>query len=346
MALLLFDGFDHYGTGASVPAFIAGKWTAAAGNFYAIRATPARTGNSLEIQAASSNLTKLLPTPGDVFIVGFALYREANPQATTVLLGFYESATLHVALHLDPTTGFFIVKRGTTTLATATDHSIASLGWYYVEIKVVIHDTTGSVELRVDEEPVTFNVSLATGDTRNSGTGVVDRITFNGGSAGQDVYLDDLYVCDDAGSTANTFLGICTVETLLPSLGNGDHADFTPLTATDHGAMVDDNPPDGATTYNASATVGHRDTYHYPSLTGTGTILGVQTHLYVSKSDVGAKTVAPLVRTGSTTYAGTAVAPSTTFGYLTELRAVNPQTGVAWTAADIAGLQAGLEVIS
>ena len=139
--------------------------------------------------------------------------------------------------------------------------------YFYVEIKVVIHDTTGSVAIHVDEVAVTFNASLTGIDTRNAGTtGIVDRFVLNGSSVAPNVIVDDLYLCDDSGSTNNDFLGICAVERLMPETGNGDHTDFTCSTGSDHGALVDDNPPTDDTDYNSSTTVGHQDCYHYPSL--------------------------------------------------------------------------------
>jgi hypothetical protein len=123
----------------------------------------------------------------------------------------------------------------------------------------------------------------------------------------------------------NDFLGDCVVECLLPQTGNGDLTDFTPSTGTDHGAMVDENPPNDDTDYTTGDTAGQQDCYQYPSLALTGAILGIQTNLYAKKTDAGARTVAPIVRLGSTTYVGVAVAPATSYSYLTAIRELNPR---------------------
>jgi hypothetical protein len=127
-------------------------------------------------------------------------------------------------------------------------------------------------------------------DTRNAGTGLWDRVGLgcNSGST-TFTYYDDFYVCDTSGSAPrNTFLGPVTkVETLYPQtdgVAAGSNAGLTPSTGTDHGALVDETPPN-QTDYNSSATVGAKDTYNYPSMALTGVILGIQTNLYCQKSD-------------------------------------------------------------
>ena len=339
MALLFVDSFDHVGT---LLAGLAAKWDLISGTPL-ISSTTVRTGTGALQLGVTADITKQITPPGDVFILGWG-FRMAGISTTTEIVRFLESSTVHLALIFDAS-GFLVVKRGSTVLATATSHAFLLNTWYYIEVKVVVHDTTGSVAVRVDGVPVTFNASLTGIDTRNAGTaGIVDRVRFAGSAAYY--FYDDLYICDDAGSVNNDFLGICKIERLLPSTGNGDHVDFTCSTGTDHGALVDENPPTDDTDYVSSDTAGHQDCYHYPSLALTGSILGVQTNLYARKTDAGARTVAAIVRSGGTTYPGAALAPLTTYRYLTEVQAVNPATGLAWTAAEIAGLQVGMKILS
>jgi len=339
MALLFLDSFDHSGT---TGAMVLKKWDVDNG-IAIISTTTVRTGTGALFLQSSGALLKVIPLPGDVFILGCAIRCPAWPTSTN-LVEFLEGATLHVALAVNAS-GFLVVKRDTTVLATATSGPLAINTWYYLEVKVVVHDSAGSVAVRIDAVPLTFSASLTGVDTRNGGTGNVDRLGLRGGG-GTGVFVDDLYLCDDAGTTNNDFLGICVVERLLPSTGNGDLTDFTPSTGTDHGALVDENPPTDDTDYNTGDTVGQQDCYQYPSLALTGAILGIQTNLYARKTDAGARTVAPIVRLGSVTYPGAAVAPTTSYKYLTEVRETNPATGLAWTSADITALQAGMKIVS
>src|SRR5262245_56180486 len=80
--------------------------------------------------------------------------------------------------------------------------------WFYMEMKVTIHDTAGAVVVRIDGQTV---LNLTNQDTRNGGTGFCNSIQFicgNVGSAYMSYNLDDFYICDTAGSAPfNDFLG-------------------------------------------------------------------------------------------------------------------------------------------
>lgn len=342
MSLLFIEGFDHYG-GSGTNLQNGAKWNAY-NNRAGLNGSTPRTGPYAVALYGDDNLTKILSPAGDVFIAGFAIRNSALGTGGINIIQFQEGGTVHIAVTIDAS-GFLVVKRDTTTLATATTHPIVANSWYYIEVKVVIHDTTGSVTVHVDTETPTFSGSLTGIDTKNGGTGNVDRVVFNGHYSYPYCLFDDIYICDDAGSTNNNFLGICVVETLLPQTGAGTHQDFTPSSGTDHGAMVDEASVDDDTTYNSSLTVGHQDSYNYPSLALTGSILGIQTALYTKKSDAGARTVAPLVRTASTTTPGAAVSPTTSYKYYSQLWESKPAGG-AWTESDINALEVGMKIVS
>ena len=246
-----------------------------------------------------------MPVPGSTFILGFAV-RYGGLASAADLVQFREGGsarTVHIAVTIN-SSGFLVVKRGSTVLATATTNAFLPSSWYYFEIKVVIHDTLGSVVCHLDGVNVSFSTPLTGIDTRNGGTGIVDTFRIDGQSTSPYMMVDDLYLCDATGTTNNDFLGNCVVESLLPQVGNGDLTGLTPSTGTDHGAMVDDNPPTDDTDYNSGDTIGQTDCYNYPSLALTGSILGVQTNLYTRKTDAGARTVAATVRLGGTSLLG------------------------------------------
>src|SRR4030095_5489947 len=223
--------------------------------------------------------------------------------------------------------------------------TLQGLNWYYLELRAVIHDTAGVYEERGDG----LTDLLATGvDTRDGGTaGQWNCVGINGAYSSY-FYADDFYVCDGSGTRNNTFLGSVLSETLWPQTGAvapGSNTGLTPSTGTDHGALVDENPPN-TTDFNYSATVGAKDTYNYPAVTLPGAILGVQTNLYVAKSDAAARTVCAVVRTGDTDDEGVPVSPLTSYGYFWETREVNPATGLPWTTAEVNAIEAGMKVTS
>jgi hypothetical protein len=342
MALLFFDSFDHYGDGGDLVGL--GKWDSTGSTSGAATNVLARTGGFAARWAVTGDtISKAYPASGGI-VVGFALQLAATVTTpANDLLQVREGTTVHLALSL--TTGnVFTIKRGATVLATGTT-ALALDNWYYIELKATIHDTTGSYEVRID----TVAELTASGvDTRNGGaTGQWDRVRIAGQISGNFCYVDDFYLCDTSGSAPrNTFLGPVKVEALLPltdAVAAGSNAGLTPSTGTDHGALVDETVPN-TTDYNSASSVGAKDTYHYPSLTLTGTIVGIQTNLYVAKSDATARQVCAVVRAGGVDYDGANVSPLTTFSYLSEVRAQNPNTGTEWTTSDITSLEAGMKV--
>jgi hypothetical protein len=332
--LLFFDGFDHC-TGNTVAMLT--KWASSIGAADP-HASGARTGPAglWMTSGAADLLSKAFPASGG-FLIGFALKNTAAGWGARDLLQVREGGTVHLTIYSDGAGHLAVTRNGTVLATGATVLSLNS--FHYIEFKGVIHDSAGSYTLRINEA---VELSASGIDTRNAGaTGQWDRLYLGAASAGYAV--DDLYVCDLSGASHNDFLGAVKVETLLPESGNGANVGLTPSTGTDHGALVDENPPN-TTDYNGSATVGAKDTYTYPSLTLAGAVLAVQTNLYAAKSDAGTRTVCAVVRTGGTDYDGANVSPGTTFGYFPEVRPVNPATSAAWTIAEVNALEAGMKV--
>lgn len=336
MALLFIDGFDHMvgSTGLS------SKWGTVGGT---VSTASARSG-AVGLNVTSTQISKALPASGG-FVFGVAV-----KVIGTVLWGSYdllqarESTTVHLTLSTNGSNQL-CVKRGSTVLATGTTF-LAQNNWYYIEFKGVIDSVAGSYAVQIDgvAEP---NLSATAVNTRNGGTtGQWDRLALNGSNHN----FDDLYVCDLSGSANNDFLGSCKVETrmaladfVLPGSNHG----LTPSTGTDHGALVDETTPN-ASDYNYSDTVGTKDTYKLPALafTPSGAVYGIQTNLFVAKSDSGTRTVCAVVRSGGTDYDGTGFVPSTSFGFRSEIRQVNPATGLPWTVADLNALEVGMKIVS
>jgi hypothetical protein len=356
MALLFFDGFDsaetsvgNFGTGWGT------RWTGNVTQWFAGVTTPTpRTGvKCAQGFGTPSGMYKTVSASGG-FVAGVAVYMTGTPSAGNDFLEVREgTGIVHVALDTDGARRLR-VKRGATVLATGT--SVLNLNaWYYIELKGTVDDAAGSYEVHIDG--VVEAALTASGvDTRNAGTGVWSNIAFLS-PASSSWNIDDVYICDTSGPRNNTFLGPVKVETLLPqtdAVAAGSNNGLTPSTGTDHGALVDEAPAN-TTDYNASATVGAKDSYNYPALALTGAILGVQTNLFVAKSDTAARTVCAVVRTGGTDYdnvtagSGTAsavVAPLTTFSYFVETREINPATGVAWTPSDVNAIEVGMKVVA
>jgi hypothetical protein len=350
MALLFIDGFDHSGTNTTAHDT---KYSAVGPQYHTLQLAP---GAPVRTGTGSMMLYSPYLTDGDSWlqvrveghgtgaaIMGVALHMQSAPVANAKLFEVREGASIiHMILRVTAGAQLQVVRGDGTVLATGSTVLVTD-NWYYIEFKTVLHDTTGSYKVRIDGVDAP-GLSATNVDTQNSATGLWDRVRIGATAGGPTTHVDDLYVADGSGSAPNNdLLGICRVETLLPQTGNGFNAGLTTSSGTDHGALVDEVPPN-TTDFNASAIVGAKDTYNYPALTLAGSVLGIQTNLYVNKSDVGPREVCPVLRVVGVDYDGASVQPLTTYTYLHEIHPRNPSTTLGWTVADVAALEAGMKI--
>jgi hypothetical protein len=111
---------------------------------------------------------------------------------------------------------------------------------------------------------------------------------------------------------------------------------------------VASQPPQGAPSYVYDATVGHEDLYSFPSLSVPPTaIYAVAVKASLSKSDAGAKTASVRLKSAATDSAGTggtALAPGTSYAWMTSLFERDPNGNIAWTQPNLNAAQAGVKV--
>lgn len=349
MALLFMDGFDHDGYFNPVSTHYT-KWGRNNGQVV----TDSQTGKAFSGGRTGFGYmflngllyTKPLPAVGG-FVFGMALITTGSGVWGNIeFFQAREGSTVHLTLASNGA-GFLCVKRGTTLLATGTT-PLLQASWYHFEFKGVIDSVNGSFEVRINGVPETSLVNPGPINTRNGGTtGQWDNFGMNGTQAH---YYDDVYVCDLNGPRNNNFLGMVKVETIMvlqDSVAMGSNHDWIPSNQapfiTDHGYKVRENPADQVTV-NSASTVGAKETYRLPASTFVGAIHGMQTNLYVMRTDVTTRSLCTVVRAGGTDYDRPTFFPSTLFGFRHEVLEVNPATGVPWVNADIDTVEVGQKV--
>jgi hypothetical protein len=340
MALLFIDSFDHYTT-ASQKWTVAGRNGISAGNG---RLLAAGYTESNSVAGTGGSMTKILPSTYATLIVGAGIKFTGTGLFRWL---FQEGATTHIELTVNGS-GFIEVRRGAggTLLATGITPLVADT-YYHLEVKVNVHDSTGSVEVRINEAvDCTF-----TGDTRNGGaTGLMDRFSQStpyGGTFGNGfAYFDDLFIMSTAGSYNNDFKGDCRVEALYPD-ANGNSSQFVGSdgNSTDNYALVDEKPPNSDTDYVQSSTVGEKDTYNYGSITSTtGNVHGVQVLPFARKTDAGSRSIASIARSNGVEGVGADKALAETYAYHPQIFEENPDTTDAWTIAEVNAAEFGVGV--
>jgi hypothetical protein len=231
-----------------------------------------------------------------------------------------------------------IVRGDGTVLATTSTPVILSAStWYYLELGWKIDPSAGFATLRCNG----VQVATFSGNTRNGTASSCDNFYLgNGAQMNNGPHFDDLYLCDNAGTTNNNFLGDVRVYTLPPT-GAGANTGLTPSTAPNWDC-VNETPP-SATDY-VSGTSG-KDTYATTDLPATAaSVLGVQVGAVAKKSDAGARSLKTTVRRGSTDYSDAGTVLGTSDVTLLSVRETDPSTSAAWTNAAVNAMEIGVEV--
>jgi hypothetical protein len=182
-----------------------------------------------------------------------------------------------------------------------------------------------------------------TGDTRNGGTSTnIDMVTVARPASGGNSRFDDFYICDTVGSAPhNTFLGELRINTLVP-IAAGSDTGFTPSTGANYTTV--DELPYSATDYVSAITPGTRDLYTMSDVAGSYTVLGVQNNVIAKKTDAGAISIKPAIKSGGTIYYGSPTVLQTADKTITDPRAVNPATSSAWSVGSVNSLESGMEI--
>lgn len=257
------------------------------------------------------------------------------------IMKFYEGATLHVDIRLK-STGALEAYRNTTLLG-ASSVFLTGGSWSWFQVKVVIHDSTGSVEIRDASGNVLLN--LTGQDTRNGGTGYCDTVQIQG--AGSSTYLfDDWHVWDTVvtggADEATTWTNDTRVDHKFPD-GAGNSAQFTPSTGSNYSCVDEANW--NSTDYVESATAGHKDSYSFGDISHSPPkIFAVLRTVLAQKDDAGSRSIKPMTRRSGTDYSGSAVTLNQgSYVRVVDVQATDPSTSASWSQAGFNAAEFGFE---
>ena len=357
MAIEFFDGnelVNNLATGWEPP------WTTASLWFGATAGVGPPTGTYYSGQAASAgyHMARMFLADKATRIIGMHCYFNGNGSAAPMVNwafgdGFLlnqtagSSALTQVGIGRNAT-GHFVAYNGRGPGLTSggtllgTSASAPPLNtWVWIEIKVTVHASAGVVHIKLNGVDY---LNLTGQDTQNTANATQNSVAITGTEGW---YGWDDFVClnTDGSAPDNDFLGECEVLPCLPSTGNGTHQDSTPSTGTDRGALVDESVP-STSDYNSIATPGDEDTYNYPTLGSTGTIIALQVCSLLSKTDGGACSARNIMRLSGTDYYGAEKPVSTTVGWRTDYVRQDPNASAAWTEAVINAGEFGTERVT
>jgi len=370
MACKFIDSFDHYAT-ANLPEKWSTVYSQGGMTAMAISSSAARTGANGLLQTGShlgntgmSYVQKSAPGTPSTLIVGFSIkpvtWISIADSADTMkgrgqIIGFLDGGLEHCSLRV-LRDGQIRAYRGSTVLGTSSK-SLTLGRWHYLECKVNIHDSTGTLEVRVDGSSSGWlaltGQNTRGGTTNNYATsyaiGVVNSANANtdGSATPLTVYYDDHYYCDTTGSYNTDFLGDFAITCKLPT-GNSAETDFS-RGGADSGnnyGQVDDATANGDTDYVYSGTPGDKDRYTYPTIAAESNIPVVSVTMQCRKDDGAARAVRALAKLSTTEVdSGADIALSTSYAMEQGIFERDPD-GNAWTASNVNSTEFGVTVAS
>lgn len=346
MAIDFWDSFD---CNTDLLSWWSALTTAGAGSSVLISAGNGRNSTaSLRLvwnaSDAVANVRKTL-APEQTRLLSFGFRIAALPAVALPIAGFLDAGSLQCDLRLLPD-GTFRVTRNGTTLGT-TSFSISSGAYCHIQFKVKIDPSTGTIDLKINNDS---KLSLTGQNTRATANSTANQIVlgnvtgvFAGGGSFTADY-DDLVSVNGTGGLTS-FTGDVRVQASLPS-GAGTTTQLTPSAGSNF-QCVDETPPNDDTDYVSSSTPGQYDTYAMGNVTpASGTVLGVGVRMRARKDDAGTRTLAAAIRTNSNDYFGANQNISTSYLYYGEMWETNPNTAAAFTISEVNAIEAGAKVIA
>ncbi len=325
MARLFIDGFESGGLDL---------WDTINGG--SASGTQKKTGSyAYYVTAALHYLIKNISSVSTIYFK-FWFYPYSTPYAHPII-SFYDDVGVQVTLRLN-TNMTLTLLRGTisgTVLGTGT--KVLSLNtWYLIEGKILINDTTGIAQLKIDGAlPLDIDFS---GDTQNQTGDTITKIYLGNVDVSYSGYnyFDD-FVLDDAALVGDT-----RIQAISPT-GAGNSTNWTP-SAGNNWDCVEEIPASDAN-YLTTNSNDILDTYQASNLTGAVvSIRCVQVQARSVKE--GASTPQNLklaVRTGGSDYLSGDKAVPVSFKSLFNIWELNPNTSAAWMTSDVDGVEIGIK---
>lgn len=339
MSLILVEGFDHYTTataGGKVQLDGNSEINLSAGRFQ---------GGGALITANASVSTENYLSLGANFsevIVGFALYFDNTgteiPAYTEVLAFVANTGSVQCMLQLGTGNTLYFTRGSSTVIANGSTPLVQGT-WNYIEVRVVISDTVGEVEVKLNGVEEMNETAV---DTKNTSVSSVNQVYFGSCRWQDSGRIDDVYAVSTAGSVNNDFLGDCRVDTLTVT-GNGTTNQWDALVGPSNYQDVDDATPDDDTTYISTAVDGEIDLFDIENMSQASDVFGVQVVARAEKPDAGDAFLRLGVRSGGKNYFGPDQGLAVGYTHLKQIFETDPHTKGLWTRTLVNLLEIGVK---
>lgn len=321
MAIIYFTGFDPGGTAEQYGFMVSGT--------VSITAEGRRGGRCLRLGGGNA----AYPHHNAAGLVtGFAASIPSLPSSDTVLVAWQDGSTTQVDLRIT-STGAIRATRNGTSLGISADNVVPTGAYFFLEARVIISSTAGSVLVTVNGSTV---LSLTNVNTQATGNAYANRLLLN--TVTSPTLVDDLHHFDTTGTSFNDLMGDMPVVAVGVS-GPGSFAQWTPNGASANWDAVDDLPPDGDATFNNTMDAGRVDSFAHSPVTGLAAVRAVKVAVFARKDDSASRFLEPGLVIGGAFYSGGSVPLSDNYQWVQRIFTTNPATGGDWTADAVNGAE-------
>lgn len=358
MALLFIEGFDNYGTTINAVPSPAGvmrlrtylNWMSS--ETYA-RIVAGRLGGYAMLRgwsaASSTTCVRSTVNTDPTLVCGFAM-KLSNLEASNIIVSFNYSTVAGVHIKSRSDGELDIYRQGSSSdeyVATSNGAGLTTDTWYYIELKVYVHATAGTYELRVNGVNVCSGGGVDTRPRTGATTYTYSHVVMFPAwtHTGNTIIIDDWYILNGADSVNSDFLGDSRVVTIRPD-GEGDSTQFTPDSGSNY-ARVNEEVCDDDTSYVQDATANEKDLYTYGGLGGVlSSIAGIYVQTECLRTDATAFNIKTVCKSGVTESDGAAqTVPNLTYFTRSQIMETDPNTtGGAWTSTTLEAAQFGFKV--
>jgi len=349
MAWLLGDGFDFYSVtaDAAVPGTV---WDNTFTNPGAINSSITRFGVGNSVALASTAIFASFAFANSTTIyVNFAFMPNTTVgSGNTALGGFFLTDGNPIAANIQ--CGVFIRQSGEIMVVSNSAYNaiavspklsaIAQNVWVHYQIKVVINNTTGSVEVRLNGNPTADYLVTGLNTRAATANNYCNHLYITNGTSLNSANVDDFYAFNDLGAAPNTWQGDVRAVQQMPSADNS--VSWTPDTGTSRFPRVNEVRQNGDTSYVSTSGIGNIDQYNVTPLAVTPlSIIAVQTKMVTRMDDAGPHQVKSRLTSGATASDSATLTLSTNYQWLQQVYAVDPNTAAAWSAANLNAVKIG-----
>lgn len=347
------DGFDHYGAVGHMTEGVGGggAWSEVNNNAWNLSTANPATGTThlrlTDTQTTVKIIRRIFGTANQVVGFGYRFSTADLPSSedttsttgTQLVMADFRDVSNGVQCRIGMgTDGSVYASRGSTLLGRS-DPCIAAGGYHHFEVKAKIDNSTGYIEVRINEVTVLNLTGIDTQSTANANAAQVAvrmQCSAIDSTVGFGTFdLDDCFAWDDVNTdpdnTVVDFVGDKGCY-YLPVNADTAEADWTKSTGVTGYTLLDETTVDD-TDYIADTTGAARSIFDVAALPGNvSEVIAIQPVIRARKEESGTVTIRGGVVVGSSESYTPENSPSTEFAYMEPgPKTIDPDTGVAWT---------------